>query len=217
MLGRTAALHPAVDDLGGHPEARHQAVLPVVGVGLPGAVDHVQHGGLGRLRIDEEEHGAGQVEPGVRHFLRVVQQGAHSTEHGLGEGAVVVVVRQLLGATTEVTLELAVVELAARPLLTLPHIRPALGVVAAAHLLGPAHLPYPHQTLAPLGLGAPALVATGLLGEVGEHGGQRLAADGLGVAPVAVVAAEGRELGHRLQETAIGVLRRPQRKQEVEL
>ena len=57
-------------------------------------------------------------------------------------------------------------------------------------------------------------MATGILRQVGKHGRQRLAADGVGVA---VVAAQGRELGHCLQQTAIGILGCTQREEIVEL
>ena len=112
----------------------------------------------------------------------------------------------MLGAAAKVALELAIVERTARPLLTLPHIGTALGVVTAAHGLIPSHLAHVDQRLTPLGLRAPVFMAAGLLSEVGEHGRQGLAADGVSIAAVAVVAAQGRELGRRLQQATIGVL-----------
>ena len=51
------ALNAPVDDVDGRPEPRVDAVTPVGAVGHPGAVDHVQHAGLGRLRGDIEPRG----------------------------------------------------------------------------------------------------------------------------------------------------------------
>ncbi len=50
-------------------------------------------------------------------------------------------------------------------------------------------------------------MAAGLLGKVGEGGDDGLLADGVRIAPVRVVAAEGGELAHRPQEALVGVLR----------
>ena len=61
----------------------------------------MQHAGLGRLGGGVEPGGGGQVEPGVRHEVRVVQQEPPVTKHGLAELAVVEVVAELLGSATE--------------------------------------------------------------------------------------------------------------------
>ena len=50
-------------------------------------------------------------------------------------------------------------------------------------------------------------MAAGVLGKVGEGGDDGLLADGVRIAPVRVVAAEGGELAHRPQEALVGVLR----------
>ena len=71
-------------------------------VGLPGPVNDVQHAGLGRLGGGVEPGGGGQVQPGVRHEVRVVQQQPAVLEHGLAELAVVEVVAQLFGAAAEI-------------------------------------------------------------------------------------------------------------------
>ena len=214
-LHRAAAFDAAVDDLRGHAEAGLEAVLQVARIGLPGAVDDEQHRRLGRLRVHVEEDRAGQVQPGVGDQFRLVQQWAHGPEHRQRERAVVVVVGQLLGAAAEVALVVAVGEGAAGPGLALPGGRVALAVVAAAHVLGPAHLAHPAQALAPFGFGTVALVRPGFLREVGEHRRQGLAADGVGIPAVGIVAADRRELADRAQEAAIGVLGRAQREQIV--
>ena len=72
---------------------------------------------LGRLRRGEEPDGAGEVEPGVRHEVRVVEQQPTLAEHGLAELPVVEVVTQLLGAAPIVLPPLARPVRAARPLL----------------------------------------------------------------------------------------------------
>ena len=117
LLSAVAALYPAVDDHDGGSEARLQLVLPVAFVRLPGAVNDVEHAGLGRLRVGVEPGGGGEVEPGVRHEVRVVEQQPALAEHGLAELPVVEVVAQLLGAAPVVLPPLARPVRAARPLL----------------------------------------------------------------------------------------------------
>ena len=76
-------------------------------VGLPGPVNDVQHAGLGRLGGGVEPGGGGQVQPGVRHEVRVVQEQPSVLKHGLAELAVVEVVTQLLRSSAVILLELA--------------------------------------------------------------------------------------------------------------
>ena len=96
---------------------RAPLTLPHLRVGLPGAVNHVQHAGFGRLGRGQEPGGGGEVEPGVRHEVRVVEQQPALAEHGLAELPVVEVVAQLLGAAPVVLPPLARPVRAARPLL----------------------------------------------------------------------------------------------------
>ncbi len=212
-----AALDAAVDDVDGGAKAIADARRDLPLGGHPGAVDHVQHGGLGSLGRQEEPDGGGKVEPGVGHQPRVVEEHCGiAAKHGLREGTVVEVVGELLGAATEIALAGA-----ARPLLVLPVVLAATRGVAGLSLR-PAHLPHVHQGLLPLlqpqrivGDIVLADVAAGLLGEVGEGGDDGLLADGVGVAPVRVVAAEGGELADRPQEALVGVFRGGHLGQEV--
>ena len=71
---------------------------------------------FGRLGRDIEPGGGGEVEPGVRHEVRVVEQQPALAEHGLAELPVVEVVAQLLGAAPVVLPPLARPVRAARPL-----------------------------------------------------------------------------------------------------
>ena len=70
------------------------------------ATKNLQHAGLGRLRGDEEPDRRGEVQPGGRHQLRLLQEDAGVAEDGLGEGAVVEVPAQLFGTAAEVLLTL---------------------------------------------------------------------------------------------------------------
>lgn len=98
-------LDATVDDVDGGAKAVADARRQLTLGGHPGPVDDVQHGGFGSLGRQEEPDGGGEVEPGVRHQPGVVEEhGGVAVEHGLGEGAVVEVVGELLGAATEIAL-----------------------------------------------------------------------------------------------------------------
>ena len=75
---------------------------PDLFIGLPAPVNDVEHAGLGRLGRGVEPGGGGQVEPGVRYEVRVVQEKTAVLEHGLAELAVVEVVAELLGSAAEI-------------------------------------------------------------------------------------------------------------------
>ena len=77
----------------------------------------MEHAGLGRLGRGVEPGGGGQVEPGVRNEVRVVQQEPPVPEHGLAELSVVEVVAELLGPSPVVLPPLASPVLATAPLL----------------------------------------------------------------------------------------------------
>ena len=77
----------------------------------------MEHAGLGRLGRGVEPGGGGQVEPGVRHEVRVVEEKTTVPEHGLAELAVVEVVAELLGPSPVVLPPLASPVLATAPLL----------------------------------------------------------------------------------------------------
>ena len=76
-------------------------------VGYPGTIDDVQHAWLGRLGRDIEPGGGGQVEPGVRHEVRMIQEQSPVIKHRLTELTIVEVVTQLLGSSTIVLPPLA--------------------------------------------------------------------------------------------------------------
>ena len=80
---------------------------PDLFIGLPAPVNDVEHAGLGGLGSGVEPGGGGQVEPGVRYEVRVVQQQAAVLKHGLAELAVVEVVAQLLGSAAVIFLPAA--------------------------------------------------------------------------------------------------------------
>ncbi len=125
-----ATLDAAIDDVDGGTKAVADTGIHFPFGGYPGAVNHVQHGRLGRLWRQEEPDGRGEVEPGVRHQPRVVEQhGGIAIEHRLGEGAVVEVVGELLGTAAEVALSGT-----AGPLLVLPVVLTATGGVAGLSL-----------------------------------------------------------------------------------
>ncbi len=130
VLVLLATLDAAVDDVDGGTEAIADTGVSFPLGGNPGAINHVQHGRFRGLRGEEEPDGRSEVEPGVRHQPRVVEQhGGIAIEHRLGEGAVVEVVRKLLGAAAEIPLTRA-----ARPLLVLPVVLAAACGVAGLSL-----------------------------------------------------------------------------------
>ncbi len=210
VLVLLAALDAAVDDVDGGAKAVADAGIYLALGGHPGAVNHVQHGGLGSLRGQEEPDGGGEVEPGVRHQPWVVEQhGRIAVKHRLGEGAVVEVVRELLGAAAEITLPCA-----AGPLLVLPVVLAAACGVAGLPLR-PAHLAHVHQRLLPLlqcqrvvGDILLGYVATGLLGKMGKGGDDGFFADGIGIATIGIFTAKSWEFTDRPQETLVGIFRR---------
>ena len=124
---------------------------PDLFIGLPAPVNDVEHAGLGRLGRGVEPGGGGEVEPGVRYEVRVVQKKTTFTKHGLAELAVVEVVAELFGPAAVIFLPLA------RPL---PPTGPLLGeavrllaviiVVAPRAGVGAAQLPQVGQALPPL-------------------------------------------------------------------
>ena len=212
-FSRAAALNAAVDDLGGHTKARNQTVGFIVIVRLPCTVDHLQHAWFWRLRIGEEEDRTRQVQPGVRHQLRFVEQRTHVAVHRFREWTVVVIVGQLFRTTTEVAQEIAVFIFTARPGLPLPDVRVTFAVITALLPFAPAHFTYVDQRLTPFGFRTPAFVAAGLLGKVGKHGGQLFAADGVAVTTVIVGLTQRREFTHGFQEVAVGIGLRAQREE----
>ncbi len=123
-------LYAAVDDVDGGTEAIADTGVSLPFGGYPGAINHVQHGRFRGLRGEEKPDGRSEVEPGVCHQPRVVEQhGGIAIKHRLGEGAVVEVVRKLLGAAAEVPLTRA-----AGPLLVLPVVLATAGGVAGLSL-----------------------------------------------------------------------------------
>ncbi|CAJ1839252.1 hypothetical protein CDAIGKPJ_02037 [Aeromonas salmonicida] len=114
-------LYATIDDVDGGAKAIADAGRYLALGGHPGAVNHMQHGGLGRLGGEEKPDGGCQVQPGVGHQPRVVEQHRGiAVKHRLGEGAVIEVIRELLCAATEIALPRT-----AGPLLVLPVILPA--------------------------------------------------------------------------------------------
>ena len=204
-----ATLYATVDDVDGGTKAITDAGRNLALGGHPGSVDDVQHGGFGGLRRQEEPDGGGEVEPGVGHQAGVVQQhGGVAVKHRLGEGAVVEVIGELFRTTAKVALPRAT-----GPFPVLPVILATAGGIAELPL-GPAHFAHMHQRLLPLlepqrvvGDILPGDVAARLLGKVGEGGDDGFFADGVRIAPVRVVAAEGGELADRPQEALIGIFR----------
>ena len=85
---------------------RNNSVSPINCIWLPGAVNDVQHAGLGRLGGGVEPGGGGEVEPGVRHKVGVVKQEATLPKHRLAELPVVEIVTQLLRSSSVIFLEL---------------------------------------------------------------------------------------------------------------
>ena len=182
-------------------------------VRLPCTVDHLQHAWFWRLRIGEEEDRTRQVQPGVRHQLRFVEQRTHVAVHRFREWTVVVVVGQLFRPTTEVAQEIAVFIFTARPGLPLPDVRVTFAVITALLPFAPAHFTYVDQRLTPFGFRTPAFVAASFLGKVGKHGGQLFAADGVAVTTVIVGLTQRREFTHGFQEVAVGIGLRAQREE----
>ncbi len=130
VLVLLATLDAAVDDVDGGTKAVADTGIHFAFGGYPGAINHVQHGRFRGLRGEEEPDGRSEVEPGVRHQPRVVEQhGGIAIEHRLGEGTVVEVVRKLLGAAAEVPLTRA-----AWPLLVLPVVLATAGGIAGLSL-----------------------------------------------------------------------------------
>ena len=112
------ALDAPVDDVDGGPEPGVDAVPPVGAVGDPGAVDHVEHAGLGRLRGGIKPRGRSQVKPSVRHKVRMIQQKTTLSKHGLAELTIVEVITELLGASAEILLPVSVSILPTGPFLS---------------------------------------------------------------------------------------------------
>ena len=174
-------------------------------VRLPCTVDHLQHAWFWRLWIGEEEDSTGQVQPGVRHQLRFVEQCTHVAVHRFREWTVVVVVRQLFRTASEIAQEIAVFIFTARPGLSLPDVRVTFAVIAALLPFAPAHFTHVDQRLTPFGFRTPAFVAAGFLGKVGKHGRQLFAADSVAVTTVVVGLTQRREFTHGFQEVAVGI------------
>ena len=59
----SSALYPSIDDHCGDAKSRNQIGGEIVSIGNPGAVQHLQHAWLGRLRSHEEPHGGSKVQP----------------------------------------------------------------------------------------------------------------------------------------------------------
>ena len=182
-------------------------------VRLPGAVDNLKHAWFWRLWIGEEEDGARQVQPGIGHQLRFVEQRADIAVHCFREWTVVVVVGQLLSAAAKVAQEVAIFVFTARPGLTLPDVRVTLPVIAALLAFAPAHLAHIDQRLTPFRLRTPAFVAAGFLCEVSKHGCQLFTADSFAVAAIVVGITQRREFTHGFQEVTVAVILRAQREQ----
>ena len=110
---------------------RNNSVPPIDCIWLPGAVYDVQHARLGRLgggvepkkknknkkyikkyfkKNGVEPGGGGEVEPGVRHKVGIVEQQPALPEHRLAELPVVEIVTQLLRSSSVIFLELALPE-----------------------------------------------------------------------------------------------------------
>ena len=111
------ALYAPIDDVDRGPEPGVDAVPPVGGVGDPGAIDHVQHAGLGRLGGDIEPRGRGEIEPSVGHKVRMIQKKTTFTKHGLAELTVVEVITELLGASTKILFPVSIPILPTGPFL----------------------------------------------------------------------------------------------------
>ena len=172
----------------------------------PGSVDDVQHRGLRRLRINEEEDGARQVHPGIRHQLRFIQQRTNvAIVHCIGERTIVVVIGQLFRSAAEVAQVVAVFIFTAWPGLPLPDRGIAFAVIAALLTFNPANLTQINQRLTPFGNITPAFMAAGLLSKVGKHGCQRFTADGIAVASVGIGSAHGREFTNSFQKIRVGI------------
>ena len=183
-------------------------------VWYPGSVDDVQHRGLRRLRVNEEEHRARQVHPGIRHPLRFIQQWTNvAIVHGIGERAVVVVIGELFCTAAKIAQVVAVFIFTAGPGLPLPDIRVTLPVVAAFLTFNPAHFTEINQRLAPLGNIAPAFVAAGFLSKVSKHGCQRFTAYGIAIASVGIGPANRREFTNSFQKVRVGIFCRTHREQ----
>ena len=182
-------------------------------VRLPCTVDNLQHAWFRRLWIGEEEDRTRQVQPGIRHQLRFVEQRTYVTVHRFRERAVVVVVGQLLRTATEVAQEVAVFIFTARPGLTLPDVRVTFAVIAALLAFAPAHLTHVNQGLTPFGFRTPAFVTARFLSKVRKHGCQLFTADSVTVATVIVGLTQRREFTNRFQEVAVGVRLRAQREE----
>ncbi len=182
-------------------------------VRLPGAVNNLQHAWFWRLRVGKEEDRTGQVQPGVGHQLRFIEQCADIAVHRFGEWTVVVVVGQLLSTATKVAQEVAIFVFTAWPGLTLPDIRVTFPVIAALLAFAPAHLTHIDQRLTPFGFRTPAFVTTGFLCEVGKHGCQLFTANGFAVATIIVGITQRREFTYGFQEVAVAVILRAQREQ----
>ena len=182
-------------------------------VWLPGAIDNLQHAWFWRLRIGEEEDRTRQVQPGIRHQLRFVEQGADGAKHRFRERTVVVVVRQLLRAAAKVAYEVAVFVLTAWPGLSLPDVRVTFAVIAAFLAFGPAHFTNVNQGLTPFGFRTPAFMTAGFLRKVGKHGRQLFAANGVAVATIVIGLTQCREFTNSLQEVTVGVRLSAQREE----
>ena len=159
----------------------------------------------------------------------MVQQKAAVPEHGLAELAVVEVVAELLGAAAEVLAPLASPDntwfnanlifkypllllldlhvLAARPLpRDAVRVFAVVVVAAAGALVSAALLPHHVEPLTPLlELLVAGVVGPGLLGEVGEHGGQGLPAHGVAPLLALRIGADGGKLGDGLKQPPVGV------------
>ena len=104
-IGRAAStLQTSVDDHGCGTKAMLQVGGIVRSIGAPGALDHLQHAGLGWLGRHIEPHASGKVQPSGGHKPRVLKQHLCIAKHGLGEGSVVVVPAQLLCSSAKVLL-----------------------------------------------------------------------------------------------------------------
>ena len=120
-------------------------------VGLPGPVNDVQHAGLGRLGGGVEPGGGGEVQPGVRHEVRVVQEKTTLTKHGLAELAVVEVVAELFGSPPVILLPLSAPVPATAPLVgQTVRLLAVVVVITARTCVSAAQLPQVSQALPPL-------------------------------------------------------------------
>ena len=120
-------------------------------IGHPRPVNDVKHAGLGGLRGGVEPGGGGEVQPGVRHEVRVVEEKTTFAEHGLAELAVVKVVAELFGPPAVIFLPLTSPVPAAAPLVgQAVRLLAVVVVVAAWAAVGAAQLSQVSQTLPPL-------------------------------------------------------------------